>query len=126
MGFLTVFMGAGLGGALRHGFNLLVLRLGWTAFPGGTLAINVVGSFLMGLLTAFFTFRAHLLPQWRLFLATGVLGGFTTFSTFSLDAVLLYQRGRVVLAALYVFASVAFSIAALFAALAIARPLFRT
>lgn len=121
MGFLIVFVGAGVGGATRHSVNLAVLRLGWTAFPAGTLAINVLGSFLMGVLAEYFALRAHLPQQWRLFLTTGVLGGFTTFSTFSLDAALLYERGKPVIAAAYVLGSVVLSIAALFAALAIVR-----
>lgn len=125
MGFVIVFLGAGLGGALRHGVNLAVLRLGWTALPAGTLFVNVFGSFLMGALVEYLALRAHLPLQWRLFLATGVLGGFTTFSAFSLDAVLLYERGKIGLAAAYVCTSVILSIAALFAGLAIVRSLVR-
>lgn len=121
MGFLIVFVGAGVGGTTRHGVNLAVLRLGWTAFPASTLAINVLGSFLMGVLAEYFALRAHLPQQWRLFLTTGLLGGFTTFSTFSLDAALLYERGKPLIAAAYVLGSVVLSIAALFAALAIVR-----
>lgn len=121
MGFLIVFVGAGVGGTMRHGVNLAVLRLGWTAFPASTLAINVLGSFLMGVLAEYFALRAHLPQQWRLFLTTGLLGGFTTFSTFSLDAALLYERGKPLIAAAYVLGSVVLSIAALFAALAIVR-----
>lgn len=123
-GFLIVFLGAGLGGAARHGVNLAVLRLGLTA-PVGTLAVNVVGSFLMGVLAEYFALRAHLPQQWRLLLTTGVLGGFTTFSAFSLDAALLYERGKPALAAAYVCASVALSITALFGGLAIVRSLVR-
>lgn len=125
MGFLVVFLGAGVGGATRHGVNLAVLRLGWTAFPAGTLAINVLGSLLMGVLAEYFVIRAHLPAQWRLFLTTGVLGGFTTFSTFSLDAALLYERGKPVIATAYALGSVVLSIAALFAALAVVRSVVR-
>jgi CrcB protein len=125
VGFLIVFLGAGVGGALRHGVNLAVLRLGWSAFPVGTLAINVLGSFLMGLLAEYFALKGHLPQQARLFLTTGMLGGFTTFSTFSLDAALLYERGRTELAAAYVLGSVVLSIGALFAALALVRALVR-
>lgn len=125
MGFLIVFLGAGMGGALRHGVNLAVLRLGWSAFPIGTLAINLLGSLLMGLLAEYFAIRAHLPQQWRLFLTTGILGGFTTFSTFSLDAALLYERGKLALAGAYVIASVTLSIAALFGAMVIVRSMVR-
>lgn len=121
MGYLIVFLGAGLGGALRHAVNLAALRLGWIAFPIGTLAINVLGSFLMGLIAEWFALRGHLPQQARLFLTTGVLGGFTTFSAFSLDAALLYERGKPGLAALYVLASVALSLSALAAGLATVR-----
>lgn len=125
LGYLIVFLGAGLGGALRHGVNMAVLRLGWTAFPVGTLAVNVAGSFLMGLVAGSFALKTHLAEPWRLFLATGILGGFTTFSAFSLDAALLYERGKPGLAAAYIGASVLLSIAGLFAGLALVRSLGR-
>lgn len=125
MGYLIVFLGAGVGGALRHGVNMAVMRLGWTAFPVGTLAVNVLGSFLMGILAEYLALKAHMPQSWRLFLTTGILGGFTTFSAFSLDAALLYERGKPALAAAYVLGSVILSIAALFAALAITRSLVK-
>src|SRR5215203_5427516 len=89
MCYLIVFLGAGTGGALRHGTNLACARLCGTAFPWGTLTVNVVGSLVMGLLTAWFAFWAGtgLTQHARLFLTTGVLGGYTTFSAFSLDVV---------------------------------------
>lgn len=121
MGYLIVFLGAGIGGALRHGVNMTVMRLGWAAFPVGTLAVNVIGSFLIGVIAEYFALRAHLPQHWRLFLTTGILGGFTTFSAFSLDVALLYERGRPALAGAYVLASVILSIGALFAALTITR-----
>lgn len=121
MGFLIVFLGAGIGGALRHGVNLAVMRLGWVAFPIGTLAINVLGSFLMGILAEYFALRAHLPLHWRLFLTTGVLGGFTTFSAFSLDAALLYERGKLGLSAVYILGSVLFSLGAFFLAITLVR-----
>jgi CrcB protein len=122
---LLVFLGAGLGGVLRHGVNLAALRWPLAGFPYGTLVINVAGSGLMGLVAGWFAFRAgEGAPQdLRLFLATGVLGGFTTFSAFSLDAILLWQRGETMLAATYVAASVVVSLAALVGGLAIMRGL---
>jgi CrcB protein len=121
MNYLIVFLGAGLGGAARHGVNILVPRLVGGAFPAHTLVINVLGSLLMGVIAEYFALKAQLPPLWRLFLTTGVLGGFTTFSAFSLDAALLYQRGELSAAALYVAGSVVLSIAGLFIGLALVR-----
>ena len=121
MGYLIVFLGGGIGAALRHGVNLAAARLSGTAFPYGTMTVNVVGSLVMGLLAAYFAFRGDASQHWRLFLTTGILGGFTTFSAFSLDVALLYERGELGLAALYVAVSVAASIAALFAGFALVR-----
>ncbi len=121
MGYLIVFLGGGLGAALRHGINLGVARALGTAFPYGTLLINITGSFIMGLVAAYFAFKGDASQHWRLFLTTGILGGYTTFSAFSLDVAVLYERGDVGLATLYVLASVLISIAGLFAGLALVR-----
>jgi CrcB protein len=121
MGFLIVFVGGGLGAALRHGVNLVCARLIGTAFPYATLLENITGSLAMGLIAGYFAFRGDASQSWRLFLTTGILGGYTTFSAFSLDAALLYGRGALGLAALYVLASVALSIGGLFAGLALVR-----
>jgi len=121
MGFLIVFLGGGFGAALRHGVNLASARLIGTAFPYATLFENVTGSLVMGVLAGYFTFKGDLAQGWRLFLTTGMLGGYTTFSAFSLDTALLYERGELALAALYVLASVALSIGGLFAGLALVR-----
>ncbi|MEW9616148.1 fluoride efflux transporter CrcB [Shinella sp. S4-D37] len=121
MNYLIVFLGAGIGGAGRHGVNVLAARLFGTAFPAGTLAVNVLGCLVMGLVAGTFAFRGHLPQEMRLFLATGVLGGFTTFSAFSLDAALLWERGEMGLAALYVGASVVFSLLAVAAGLVVSR-----
>jgi CrcB protein len=118
MGYLIVFLGAGIGGALRHGVNLASVRLFGLGFPFGTLIVNVVGSLLMGLFAGYFAYRTGVPQHMRLFLTTGILGGFTTFSAFSLDAALLMERHAYGLAAAYVAVSVAVSLAALFAGLA--------
>lgn len=120
-----VFLGAGIGGVLRHGVNVLTPRWLGMGFPYGTMAINILGSGLMGLVAGWFAFRAgEGAPQdLRLFLATGILGGFTTFSAFSLDAVLLWERGDAMLAAIYVIGPVVVSLAALVGGLAVVRGL---
>ncbi|MBL8906187.1 MAG: fluoride efflux transporter CrcB [Rhizobiales bacterium] len=123
MNYLIVFVGAGIGGALRHGANMLGLRLAGPDFPYATLAVNIAGSLAMGLVAGIFLLKADLPYAWRLFLTTGLLGGFTTFSAFSLDAVALYERGEPLLAALYVGGSVILSIAGLWAGLSLVRAL---
>ena len=121
--FLIVFAGAGIGGALRHGVNSACLRFCGPEFPVGTMLINIAGSFVMGLMAGFFAFKAT--EAWsqtaRLFVTTGILGGFTTFSAFSLDAVLLWERGQTWSAAGYVLGSVILSLAGLVAGLSIVR-----
>lgn len=119
MNVVLVFVGAGLGGVMRHGVNSAALRLG-SAFPYGTLAINIVGSLVMGLAIGWFALRGGSM-QARLFLTTGILGGFTTFSAFSLDAVSLMERGEAGAALAYVLGSVVISILALFLGLAAMR-----
>jgi fluoride exporter len=119
--YLIVFVGAGIGGALRHGINVAAVRLFGYGFPFGTLIVNVVGSFLMGALAGYFAFRPGVGQHMRLFLTTGILGGFTTFSAFSLDAALLIERHAYALAAGYVAGSVAASLSALFFGLALFR-----
>ena len=119
--YLIVFLGAGLGGALRHGVNVAATRLFGFSFPYGTLIVNVVGSFAMGLLAGYFAYRPGIPQHMRLFLTTGILGGFTTFSTFSLDAALLVERHAFGLAAGYVVGSVTAGLAALFLGLAVFR-----
>jgi CrcB protein len=116
MTYLIVFLGGGLGAALRHGVNVLSARLMGTHYPYATLFENVTGSLVMGLLAAWFTFKfkGEFSQHWRLFLTTGILGGYTTFSAFSLDTALLYERGELALMAVYIIASVGLAIAGLF------------
>jgi len=90
-------------------------------YPFGTFCINVMGSFLMGAITEYFALKAGLSQPLRLFLTTGILGGFTTFSTFSLETGLLYQRGEAGAALIYAAGSVVVGVGALFAGLAIVR-----
>ena len=119
--YLIVFLGAGIGGALRHGVNVSAAKLFGLGFPFGTMIVNVVGSFLMGLLAGYFAFRPGIGQHVRLFLTTGILGGVTTFSAFSLDTALLVERHSYGLAAGYAVGSVAASVSALFFGLALFR-----
>ena len=116
---LLVALGGALGASLRYLTGLGLTRALGHGFPYGTLAVNVVGSFLMGAVVVLAAERGltHLSPL----VVTGLLGGFTTFSAFSLDAVTLWQRGAVVPAALYVAGSVAGGLVALVAGIAFAR-----
>jgi fluoride exporter len=122
-GYAIVFLGGGIGAAIRHGVNLGVARIAGTNFPCATMLINITGSIIMGLAAAYFAFKGEATQHLRLFMTTGILGGYTTFSAYSLDAALLYERGQLGLAAFYVIGSVVISIAGLFAGLAIVRNL---
>jgi CrcB protein len=123
MNYLLVFFGGGLGATLRHVINVICPRIFGTTFPYHTFIINITGSTVMGLIAGYFAFRGDASQSWRLFLMTGILGGYTTFSAYSLDAALLYERGEIGLAAFYVVGSVVFSILGLFAGLALMRHL---
>ena len=119
--YLIVFLGAGIDGAMRHGVNVAATRMFGLGFPYGTLIVNVVGSFAMGLFAGYFAYRAGIPQHVRLFLTTGILGGCTTFSTFSLDAALLIERHQFGAAAGYMVGSLAAGVAALFFGLAVFR-----
>ena len=118
-----VFLGGGLGSSLRYGVNLATVAAFGPHYPWGTLSVNVVGSAVMGVFAGWIMSREPGTGSdaLRLFLMTGLLGGFTTFSAFSLDAVVLWQRGAVWTALGYAAVSVVASIAALAAALAATR-----
>ena len=123
MGYLAVFIGGGIGAALRHGVNRAALVWLGPAFPYGTLIVNILGGLCMGMLAELFLVKGGGSQEWRLFLTTGFLGGFTTFSAFSLDAALMWERGDHGMLAAYVLGSVVLSIAALFAGMAAVRAL---
>jgi CrcB protein len=120
---VLVFLGGGIGSALRHGVNLLCVRLFGLNFPWGTFVVNLIGSFVIGWLAAYFAFRAGagFTQPARLFLITGVLGGFTTFSSFSLDFAMLFERGATAPAIFYVLGSVGISLIAIFLGLYVGR-----
>lgn len=118
---LHVALGGAIGASARYLTGVACLRLMGPGFPWGTLAVNVIGSFLMG---AIVILLAELSAnRFAPLLMTGLLGGFTTFSAFSLDAVTLWERGETMQAATYVAASVVLSLAALMAGLFVARTL---
>ncbi len=123
MDYLLVFAGGGIGAALRHWMNGLTAAAWGTGFPWGTLCINVSGSLAIGVVAELAAAKAGLPPQLRLFLATGILGGYTTFSTFSLETALLQSRGEVFAAIAYAAGSVVLGVAAFFAGTAAVRAL---
>lgn len=123
MGFVLVFIGSGIGGMARHGVGLAALRWFGPDLPFGTLAINIFGSFLIGTVAEYWAIKSGLPQPVRLFLTTGVIGGFTTFSTFSLETALLWERGQAQAALAYATASVTMSIGALFGGLWLVRVL---
>ena len=119
--FMIVALGGALGAAARYGVNITGARLWGSDYPVATLVVNILGCFAMGLVTALGAVKLNLSAEWRLFLTTGVLGGFTTFSAFALDFAMLFERRDYLAAGGYAAASVGLSLAALFAGLALAR-----
>jgi fluoride exporter len=120
---LWVALGGGIGAAARHGVNVWSGRVFGDAFPWHTLIVNVAGCFAMGLLTGLMALKLNLSPEARAFLTTGILGGFTTFSAFSLDFALLVERKAMLAAGAYAAASVLLSLLAVFAGLHAIRAL---
>lgn len=120
--FLLVGLGGAIGSIARYGTGVLVGRLWSTSFPLATMLVNITGSLIMGL---FIGYLARTTPAWqadaRLFVAVGILGGFTTLSSFSLDTVVLIERGEITQAAFYVLGSIVISVLALFGGLLIMR-----
>ena len=120
---LAVAAGGAIGSVARYLVGIGSTRLFGLAFPWGTLIINIAGSFLIGAFVEMFALKWDLPQDARLFLTVGICGGFTTFSTFSLDVYVLMERGEWWLAAGYIVGSVVLSIAALIAALHLVRSL---
>jgi CrcB protein len=121
-GWLAVALGGAIGATLRYGVLLVFARPGSGALPWHTLGVNIAGSFLLGLLMALLP-PTHAAERWQLFVGVGVLGGFTTFSTFSLETVSLVQQGAAMTAAVYVVASLAGGLAGAWAGYALGRAL---
>jgi CrcB protein len=120
-GYILVFLGAGLGGTLRHALNLTSARLVGPDLPLGTLLVNILGSLGVGAIAGYFALRGQGPHGLQLFLTTGILGGFTTFSAFSLEAALLWERGQLLGCTMFILTSVLLSIAGVFAGLALVR-----
>lgn len=123
MHYILVFVGGGIGATLRHAVNRASLAWLGPGYPYGTLFVNIAGGLVVGILAELFLVKGGGSQSLRLFLVTGILGGFTTFSAFSLDAALMWQRGDYAALGAYVAASVFFSIAALFIGMAAVRSL---
>ena len=119
--FFWVALGGAVGSVARFGVNIVTPRFLGQDFPWATLTVNILGSLVMGFLAAFLTEKYADQPDLRLFLLTGVLGGFTTFSAFSLDVFNLVQRGESSTAMIYTVASVVLSIIAVFAGFMVSR-----
>ena len=125
MSWLYVALGGALGASLRHGANVLALKALGPGWPWGTVFVNLVGGLAMGLLVGWLAFRGEAGAQtWRLFLGVGLLGGFTTFSAFALDAMVMIERKAFASAALYMGVSVAGAVLALGLGLMLARKVF--
>jgi CrcB protein len=120
---LLVAVGGAIGSLLRYYVGHWALRLMGPAFPWGTLTVNVVGCFVIGLFTELIARKFNASVELRLLLVTGFLGGFTTFSAFSLDAISLFERGEAVAGGVYIAASVGLSMAAVISGLAVMRAL---
>lgn len=121
---VAVAIGGSIGSVGRYLVGIASGKLLGLAFPWGTLIINVVGSFLIGVFVESFALKWNLSQVWRVFLTVGICGGFTTFSTFSLDAYLMIDRGELSAAMAYVIGSVVLSIVALFAGLQLIRAVY--
>ncbi|MTI16425.1 fluoride efflux transporter CrcB [Rhodobacteraceae bacterium RKSG542] len=121
---LLVALGGGMGAACRHMISLAYLRYLGPAFPWGTITVNILGSLIMGIFVEVLAQKLNGSNELRFLIATGFLGGFTTFSSFSLDVAVLWERGEPWLAFIYVTASVVLSIGALFCGLAATRHFF--
>ncbi len=119
-----VALGGALGSLIRYLVAGAVQPAGWPGFPFGIFVVNITGGLAMGLIVALAALKLNLTPEFRAFLTTGILGGYTTFSAFSLDSAMLMERGAYAQAGTYVIGSVVLSILALFAGIWIVRVLY--
>lgn len=122
---LAIALGAMVGALLRHYCIVFIVNIVGGHFPWGTLFVNIIGSFLLGMVVAWLAFKGEASPEFRAFLVVGVLGSFTTFSAFSLETILLFERGYFLLAAGYVLGSVCFAIGGLALGMSIMKMLIK-
>ena len=121
--YIAIAFGGALGAVSRYWLNSAVQRFNDSGFPLGTFAVNVLGSFLIGIFFVLLAEKAQIAEQWRPVIVVGFLGGLTTFSTFSLDALLLFEQGHYNTALFYIISSVALCLIAAFAGMQISRVL---
>jgi CrcB protein len=122
---ILVFVGGGLGSLARYGVGMAYGRAGMIGWPFGTFTVNLAGGLLMGLLAGWLALRGGAdQERWRVLLGVGVMGGFTTFSAFSLETALMIERKAYGTAASYIGLSVVLAITAIFAGLLISRRVF--
>ncbi|NTJ42347.1 fluoride efflux transporter CrcB [Agrobacterium larrymoorei] len=124
LNIVLVAIGGAIGSVARYLVGVFGTRLMGPNFPWATLTVNVVGAFLIGLTVELVARRFNASAEMRVFLVTGILGGFTTWSSFTLDAVVLFERGALGMSALYILSSLLVSFTAIFAGLALGRALF--
>ena len=122
--FFFVALGGAVGASLRYAISLATVQIIGGQFPWGTLLVNVAGSICLGVVTAILADSWALSAEFRLFLVVGVLGGFTTFSAFSMDILILVERSQLDLAILYLLGTLMLSLGGLFAGLRLARVIF--
>ncbi|MBS0282184.1 MAG: fluoride efflux transporter CrcB [Proteobacteria bacterium] len=121
---LMVALGGALGSLARYFVAGAVQPAWWPGFPFGIFVVNITGGLMMGLIAGLAALKLNLTPEMRAFLTTGILGGYTTFSTFSLDSAMLMERGAYAQAGAYITGSVVLSILALFAGLWLVRAVY--
>ena len=121
--YMAIAFGGALGAVSRYWLSTSMEKINGTGFPLGTFTVNILGSFLIGVFFIIFAEKLHLVDQWRPIIIIGFLGAMTTFSPFSLDALLLFQQGNYNTALLYVLSSVAMCLFAAFCGMQLTRVL---
>ena len=120
---LSIAAGGAIGAVLRYGVLAMAPLMFGTAFPYNTILVNIIGSFLMGIFVTYFTVSDSLSPELKSFLTIGLMGGFTTFSAFSLDILKMWESDQMMYAILYALVSVIFSVGAIFVGVLVAKNL---
>tara|TARA_Y100000816_G_scaffold19291_1_gene12566 strand:+ start:173 stop:547 length:375 start_codon:yes stop_codon:yes gene_type:complete len=118
---LSIFLGGGFGALLRFLISEQINRLFLNSFPFGTIVVNVLGAFLIGLAVSYFSGKVNFSQNMKMFLIIGFLGGFTTFSTFNLDFYQLFSNGEIVASLLYLFATFILTVIAFYLGLSLVK-----